>query len=990
MWSGTRPARKRPHLLRGHRGPRTQRRVGDQPEAAGPVLTRHHRRLADGGVRDERGLDLARLDTEAPDLHLVVRTPQELEAAVLEVADEVARPVQARARLPGAGIRHEALRRQLRAAEIAARQPVATDVELTRDALRHGAPEPVQDVDPRVVDRAADRGIARILCVVHRSCGRHHRHFRRTVVVDHAEGALVRREGMEPVATREQPPQRRARLGPRLLQHRLRQRRGQEGHGDVLLDEPGAERGRRGARRLVRQVQARTGGQGGPDLPDRGIEGERGQQGGPVLRDERIGAPVPGDEVGEAAVRDLDSLRAARRPRGVDHVGQARRVERAGKAAPVVILDPGLFTIEADHARPEPGDAVPQVLAGQDHGRVRVPEHEGEAFRRVRRVEGYVGRPRLEDRDERHHQLRRALEADPHEHLGPDSEATEGAGQPTRPGLELAVGQSLGASRHGQRLRLQPGVGLDLLGHGAPQVRATRAVPVDQHPLSLPVGEKRKLGEGPPGPARQGREQGDQVLEHPLDRGLVEASAVVDDAQEQLAAGGHRDGERVVRALDRGRPPHDRTLARSSQVPGDRVVLEREQALEQGTVARHAAAAVGEHEGRVLVVPQLPQLALQSREPPEELRLLVHAHAYGQRVDEEAEHGFRALELRRPARRHRSVQHVALAAVAAQGERPRSLYDRVEREPLCARKGLQRFRRRPGEAPLRRAIGAFAAARPPRAREPQGRGRVEAAQRLAPEGLAARRVPALDPADVVLEWTRGAGQGRAGAAPRDVGREHLAQEQGRRPAVEQQVVEGEDQLERGTRPDRRHPQERGPREIEAASSVFVEERTEPVRLGVRREVAPVEVFPGQAHLAADELQGLLQALPGEGGAQHGVAVDHVLERVAQRACVRAFELEGLLHDVEAGPRLGQALEEDPLLHRAQRVGVLDRCFHRALNRSGPVASPLPAPPKPRRPSGRTRAGAGPTRSVPPGPRGSPPAAPRRSRPPAARRPRSRR
>jgi hypothetical protein len=50
-------------------------------------------------VRDQRGLDLARLDAEAAHLHLLVGAPQEFEVAVGEEARQIARAVEARARL---------------------------------------------------------------------------------------------------------------------------------------------------------------------------------------------------------------------------------------------------------------------------------------------------------------------------------------------------------------------------------------------------------------------------------------------------------------------------------------------------------------------------------------------------------------------------------------------------------------------------------------------------------------------------------------------------------------------------------------------------------------------------------------------------------------------------------------------------------------------------------------------------------------------------
>ena len=86
------------------------------------------------------GLDLAGLDAEAADLDLLVDAAEELDRAVRQPARQVAGSVKARARravqttaragLRGEGIGHEALRREIRPAEVAARQAVAAGEQL--------------------------------------------------------------------------------------------------------------------------------------------------------------------------------------------------------------------------------------------------------------------------------------------------------------------------------------------------------------------------------------------------------------------------------------------------------------------------------------------------------------------------------------------------------------------------------------------------------------------------------------------------------------------------------------------------------------------------------------------------------------------------------------------------------------------------------------------------------------------------------------------
>src|SRR5262249_57157595 len=90
------------------------------------LLARRDRRqhhLGDLRVAGQGGLDLPQLDAHAADLHLAVEPPQELEVAVRPVARQVA-GLEAAPAAP-APVDREALRRQVRAPEVAAADPSA-------------------------------------------------------------------------------------------------------------------------------------------------------------------------------------------------------------------------------------------------------------------------------------------------------------------------------------------------------------------------------------------------------------------------------------------------------------------------------------------------------------------------------------------------------------------------------------------------------------------------------------------------------------------------------------------------------------------------------------------------------------------------------------------------------------------------------------------------------------------------------------------------
>ena len=95
--------------------------------------------VAHGRVAAERGGDLAQLDPEAADLDLAVLATEEVEIAVREAADAVAAGVEAGARLGGEGVGEEALRRQVRAAQIPPGDACSAQQQLARGRRRAAA-----------------------------------------------------------------------------------------------------------------------------------------------------------------------------------------------------------------------------------------------------------------------------------------------------------------------------------------------------------------------------------------------------------------------------------------------------------------------------------------------------------------------------------------------------------------------------------------------------------------------------------------------------------------------------------------------------------------------------------------------------------------------------------------------------------------------------------------------------------------------------------
>ena len=225
---------------------RAQRRRRDLRAAARdighqPLAPHHHRRLRHRAVLQQRRLDLAGLDAQSPQLHLAVRAPEELHHPVAPPAPEIPRPVEP----PAAGaerVRHEPLRREPRPPDISPRQADAAEIDLPGHPHRHRRQTLVQDVDPHVRDRPAQRRRHRAPAGAPSSRRPSPRSGRRHYQLRPEPGA----------ARRPAPPGRPRRrtttsgTRPALLRARLpeqlRQQRGDElQHGDVVLDQGAGE-----------------------------------------------------------------------------------------------------------------------------------------------------------------------------------------------------------------------------------------------------------------------------------------------------------------------------------------------------------------------------------------------------------------------------------------------------------------------------------------------------------------------------------------------------------------------------------------------------------------------------------------------------------------------------------------------------------------------------------------------------------------------------
>ena len=151
-------------------------------------------------------------------------------------------------------------------------------------------------------------------------------------------------------------------------------------------------------------------------------------------------------------VRHAHPLRLPRRPRRVDHVRQVLRHRSARHRRVALQIDRHPPRVQA-HDRPAVRrQPVPKPLLRDHHPHLPVPQHERQPLRRVRRVQRKVRPTRLQDRERRHHQPRRALHAQPHPSLDPHPQPPQVPRQPVRPPIQLPVAQPLLPEHHRHRL----------------------------------------------------------------------------------------------------------------------------------------------------------------------------------------------------------------------------------------------------------------------------------------------------------------------------------------------------------------------------------------------------------------------------------------------------------------------------------------------------------------------------------------------------------
>ena len=327
------------------------------------ILAQQHRRGAHAGLRRQHGLDLAQLDAEAANLHLVVGAAQalHLRRAVRLVFDlgQIACAVQARflfVARPGVG--QELLGRQLGPSKIAGGHAGAGDAQLAGFAegqnfqRRHHAVHDAVRVDHLDDEQAV---VGQRLANRHRLAGLEfgqrgrHRGLGRAVGVEHLPPRC-------PLLHQRLRAHLAAQVDDAQARHVLREQRQQRGHGvqhrHVVLDQRTWQRLGVACDLLGRDPQRGADEVADPDLLEAHVEGDGKALVDLVVLAHAEARVLAAQEVRDAALRDGNALGLAGGAAGVDDVGGVAG-QRAFAPAQCGAL----------------GQRCQQFLGGQDAGR---------------------------------------------------------------------------------------------------------------------------------------------------------------------------------------------------------------------------------------------------------------------------------------------------------------------------------------------------------------------------------------------------------------------------------------------------------------------------------------------------------------------------------------------------------------------------------------------------------------------------------------------
>src|SRR5258707_3282072 len=136
--------------------PSRQNNIANELRNPRPIRARNHNRLRHTRVPNQRGLDLPRLNAEAANLNLMVRSPHKLQNPIPAPARQVPAAVHPTPRSTKP-VRNKTLPRQTPPPNIPTPNPSTPNVKPPNNPNRHRLQATIQYMKPRLPDRTAKR-----------------------------------------------------------------------------------------------------------------------------------------------------------------------------------------------------------------------------------------------------------------------------------------------------------------------------------------------------------------------------------------------------------------------------------------------------------------------------------------------------------------------------------------------------------------------------------------------------------------------------------------------------------------------------------------------------------------------------------------------------------------------------------------------------------------------------------------------------------------
>ena len=427
-----------------------------------------------------------------------------------------------------------------------------------------------------------------------------------------------------------------------------------------------------------------------------------------------------------------------------------------------------------------------------------VRDHERLTLKGSAAIERHIGGAAFENGQLGDHEFYRPLERDCRAVARPQAQGPQATSKAVGSGVEFGVGQPRAAVYDSDRLRRPGRLRLDEFVHAfVPRIVRLGRVPRDQHPVALGLVDERQPIDRPRFVGRHRLEQPAEIAEVALDRRPVEQRRRIFELADDAALGLRQAQRQIIDGVRARRA--DRRRCQAGEIEAALVmVLPGEHRLEYRLIREAARRPRDLHhlfERQVLMGLRLEHPGLDPVQKLADRRSPGEVEPQRQAVDEETD---QRLDLDPAAVGHGRADHqVFLAGQSGQKRRPASEYRHEERRPAAQAERLER-RREPLVELHRRGRAGVVLPRRTGAIARQVQNRRRARQRAPPVVAVLLEIDSGEPValpDRVIRILDRQVRQRVDPAFAEGGieRAQLAFQDARRPAVGNDVVQGDEE-----------------------------------------------------------------------------------------------------------------------------------------------------------------------------------------------------